>query len=125
MNATHISFYLKAYRIHIFIEALRGIENPHRICFMLSKDGRSLAMLPYEKRDFKSHEISRKVYQGGRSFEISSYRLCSMLAELHSWNKERSYRAPGIIDVERRLVLFDLTNAKTIGKGRDVSFHHS
>lgn len=117
MNVTYISFYLKACRIHIFVEALRGLESPRRICFMLSNDGRSLAMLPHKKRDFQSHEVAQKVYQGERSFEISSYRLCSILAELHSWNKERSYRVPGIIDAERGIVLFDLTNAKTIKKG--------
>lgn len=116
MNETHISFYLKAYRIHIFMEALRGIGSPHRICFMLSKDGQSLAMLPYKKRDFKSHKVAQEVYQGGQSLEVSSYQFCSMLAALHSWDKERSYRVPGIIDTERHLVLFDLTKAKIIEK---------
>lgn len=118
MSETHISFYLKTYRIHIFAEALRGIGCPHRICFMLSPNGQTLALLPYDKRDFRSHKVAQEVYQGGQPVEISSYRLCSMLADLHSWDRTHSYRVPGQIIKEKSFVLFDLTGANIIERER-------
>lgn len=54
MTNTYISFYLNANRVHVFIEALRGIGSPKRICFMIDKDGRNLLLVPYGKRDFVS-----------------------------------------------------------------------
>ncbi len=33
MSNYYISFYLKAYRIHIFVDALRAIGSTKRICF--------------------------------------------------------------------------------------------
>ena len=114
MNTTHVSFYLKANRIHIFVEALRGIGSPRRICFMLSQDGQSLALLPYNRRDFRSHEVPHDIYGGIQPLEISSYRLCSILADTHSWNKNCSYRVPGRIVRKQHLALFNLSDAKTI-----------
>ncbi|MCI6594004.1 MAG: hypothetical protein MSJ87_01955 [Firmicutes bacterium] len=46
---TNISFYLKASRIHIFIDALRGLGSPSRICFMIDELGKILLITPYRK----------------------------------------------------------------------------
>ena len=76
MNDTHISFYLRANRIHIFVDALRAIGSPKRICFMVAEDGQSFLIAPYDKRDFKSHGVPADVYQGDGRMEISSMKFC-------------------------------------------------
>ena len=116
MNSTYISFYLNSNRIHIFIEALRGIGNPKRICFMLDQNGKSLLMLPHKKKDFISHEVPQKVYSGSDSMEICSKKLCRILAGQHSWDVSRSYRVPGVIITEKELAVFDLMKAEVIVK---------
>lgn len=112
MNDIHISFYLRAGRIHIFVEALRCIGCPERICFMIAADGQSLLMRAYERRDLKSHKVPRNVYNGRRSLEISSCKLCGILAGL----LKCSYRVPGIIMKDQRSVLFPLTKAEVTSK---------
>lgn len=76
MSKTHLSFYLKANRIHIFVDALRLIGSPANICFMIGENGKTLILKPYPKKDFHSHRVSAEVYKGKRSMEISSLRLC-------------------------------------------------
>ena len=81
MDNTFISFYLKEYKIRVFTEALRGLDNPKRICFMLDEDGNRLLMLPHEKKDFVSHAVPDSVYSGGRHMEVNSKKLCWLLAD--------------------------------------------
>ena len=86
MNETYISFYLRSNRIHVFTNALREIGEPSRICFMIGENGHSLLMVPYKKRDFRSHYVSRDVYNGCDSMEISSMKLCRIIAFIHKWD---------------------------------------
>ena len=114
MADTHISFYLKANRIHIFVKALRKIGSPQRICFMIDPHGETLLLSPYEIRDFKSHGVPIEVYQGSGVMEVSSKKLCILLATRHHWNINRSYRVPGNIIDRQRVVVFNLANAEAI-----------
>ena len=63
MDEVYVSFYLKTCRIRVFLEALRGIGCPRRVCFMISPSGEFLALSPYQKR---SHEVPDEVYRSGR-----------------------------------------------------------
>lgn len=114
MRETYLSFYLKHNRIHVFISALYGIGCPHRICFMISADGKSLLMAPYGKRDLKSHYIPPDVYRGTMSCDIHSYKLCRLLAGHYHWDLTRSYRITGWIDSRKQIVIFDLGSASVI-----------
>lgn len=116
MNGVHISFYLKTSRIHIFTETLRLIGYPKRICFLISADGQALLIRAHENRDLKSHKVPQDVYDGRRSLEISSWKLCKILADLHSWDLKHSYRIPGVLMRDRRSVRFSLAKAEVIGK---------
>ena len=111
MVETYISFYLKVYRIHVFLDVLRGIGSPRRICFMISGDGKNLMVTPYPKRDLKSHSVPDRVYLGERGLDISSYKLCSLIANMYDWDTERSYRIRGRVIEEKRVAVFDLTSA--------------
>ena len=114
MADVYISFYLKANRIHIFMDTLRSIGRPKRICFMIEENGRTLLIAPYAQKDFKSHEVSNSVYAGSSSLEINSLRLCSLVAKLHGWDRERSYRVPGKYSTEHNVVIFRLYEAEII-----------
>ena len=114
MNETYISFYLRSNRIHVFTNALREIGEPSRICFLIGENGHSLLMTPYRKRDFRSHHVPRDVYNGCDSMEISSMKLCRIIAYIHKWNLEHSYRVPGRIYQDKQVVIFDLDRADII-----------
>jgi len=114
MQETNISFYLKANRIHIFVDALRRLGNPARICFMIEENGKTLLIAPYEKRDFKSIRVPPEVYSGTSCMEVCSMKLCRIIAGLHHWDLDRSYRVPGKIHTEHNVAIFSLTEAEVI-----------
>ena len=71
-------------------------------------------MVPYGKRDLKSHYVSPQVYQGNKGCEIHSYKLCRILAEQYHWNLNQSYRIRGWIDTRKQVAIFFLDSAKII-----------
>ena len=114
MPDSYISFYLKANRVHVFIDVLRGLGSPSRICFMIEENGRTLLIAPYEKRDFKSHAVPPEAYKGAGGLEVSSMRLCQIIAQLHHWDADRSYRVPGTISPDKEAAIFRLAEAEGI-----------
>lgn len=116
MQETYISFYLKANRIHVFVDSLRGLGSPSRICFMIDENGKTLMIAPYEKRDFKSHGVPPDVYSGAGGMEVSSMKLCRIIAGLHHWDLSRSYRVPGKIHEEQKVAIFSLSAAEVIDR---------
>ncbi len=114
MYDTYISFYLRMYRIHVFVEALRGIGCPRRICFLMSEDGRNLMIVPYKKKDLISHSVPGKVYDGRGGMGVNSYKLCQLIANRYKWDLAYSYRVPGMVFAEKRIAVFDLTRAEVI-----------
>ena len=114
MNDTYISFYLRANRVHIFVDALRKIGHPKYICFMIEENGKTLVLAPYPKKDFYSHGVPPAVYNGSKSMEVSSLRLCRILADLYKWNLDASYRVPGTIIQKSNIAIFYLGEAEII-----------
>ena len=114
MTDTYISFYLRNNRIHIFVDALRRIGSPKYVCFMISDDGCTLIMRPYGKKDFHSHRVPQNVYHGIGGFNLTSIRLCQILTTEFGWNSDKSYRVPGYVDENRRIVVFNLRLANKI-----------
>ena len=113
-NETYLSFYLKPKRIHIFVDALRGIGSPKYICFLLQENGETVVMAPYSKKDFHSHRVPQAVYRGMRGMELSSLPLCTILSSLYGWESECSYRVPGKIIREKNYAIFYLKKAEII-----------
>jgi hypothetical protein len=123
VNDTYISFYLRANRVHIFVDALRSIGEPKNICFLIDKKGENLVLSPYPKKDFHSHRVSPHVYEGSRSMEVCSMKLCRLLAAAYKWNVDCSYRVPGIIIRQQKIVVFDLRKAEIIDRDdKPISF---
>ena len=111
---SYISFYFHQYRVHIFMDVLRGMGNPSRICFMIDLSGKRLMLVPYEKRDFKSHCVPKKVYTDGNGLEINSMKLCKIISQLHNLDEDESYRFPGVVDLTEHAAVFDLTKPQAI-----------
>ena len=114
MSKTYISFYLNAYRIHVHVDSLRRIGSPQIICFLIGEDSNALALAPYPKKDFHSHRVPKEVYSGEGGMEISSLPLCCLLAHKHRWSMNCSYRVPGEVIQESKVILFDLREAEII-----------
>jgi len=112
--STYISFYLQNNRIHIFIDALRGLDSPRFVSFLIDEDGNNLVLIPYNKKDFHSHRVPLSVYQGKKGLDLTSIRLCKTLAKKFSWDINKSYRVPGIIHSRQKIVIFDLQKAMPI-----------
>lgn len=114
MDSTNISFYLRNNRIHIFVEALRGIGSPRYVYFLMGENGDSLVMAPYDKKDFYSHRVSPSVYDGKKSLELTSIRLCRLLAQMFNWDTDKSYRVPGVVIPKQQIAIFYLGKAVII-----------
>lgn len=116
MNETFISFYLRANRIHIFVDALRGIGSPKYICFLIQENGHTLAVTPYKKKDFMSHRVSPDVYAGTDGMEVCSLKLCQIITSIYNWDPNYSYRIPGYVLSDHSAAIFNLTQAEMIDK---------
>ncbi|MGI6248673.1 MAG: hypothetical protein ACOYJX_04630 [Acutalibacteraceae bacterium] len=116
MADTYISFYLRNNRIHIFVDALRGIGSPKYVCFLIADDGKNLILSTYKKKDFHSHRVPQDVYHGKRSLELASMRLCQILTAEFGWDSSKSYRIPGRLVEDKKIVVFDLSRAAKIGE---------
>lgn len=114
MADTYISFYLRNNRIHVFVDALRGIGSPKYVCFMISDDGNTLILSPYQKKDFHSHRVPQDVYHGIGSLNLTSIHLCQILAAEFGWDCSKSYRIPGRLEEDKKVVVFDLRFASKI-----------
>lgn len=114
MYETYISFYLRSNRIHIFVDALRGIGSPKYICLLIQENGHSLAIMPYKRKDFRSHRVSSDVYDGTDGMEVCSLKLCQIISELYHWDPDYSYRVPGFILNDHTAAIFDLARAEII-----------
>jgi hypothetical protein len=73
-----------------------------------------LLLAPYAKKDFKSHDVSKAVYEGTGDMRVSSKKMCRLLAGLHKWNVIYSYRIPGEYIADQNVVAFDLKQAAPI-----------
>ena len=116
MEDTYLSFYLRNNRIHVFLDMLRGIGNPKYICFLIDEKGETLAITPYEKKDFHSHRVPNAVYHGQKSLEVSSKSLCQILAKMYDWDLDCSYRVPGKVLKNNQVAIFYLKKSFQINQ---------
>lgn len=114
MDETFLSFYLKTNRIHVFADALRKIGSPGNISFMVGENGKTLIVRAYPQKDFHSHRVPKDVYRGKKSMEVSSLRLCRIMAEMQYWDTTCSYRVPGVIFPRQGICVYYLDQAECI-----------
>ena len=110
----YISFYLRSNRIHIFVDALRAIGSPERICFLMNESGDKLILAPYGKRDLLSHKVSQEIYNGRDRLDISSFKLCTIISRMYNWDCSKSYRVIGKLINAHNVIMYDLNKATVI-----------
>ena len=120
-DGTYISFYLRHNTMRVFVKAVREINRPRFVRFLVNGDEMMMVMQSYHKKDFVSFKVPESIYghENGSSaaFQIYSKAFCSVLAKRLGWNESCSYRIPGVIYPQQRLVRFDLKKAVPIKSG--------
>lgn len=116
MAKIYIAFYMKTNRIHINKNTLRAIGEPPRISILIDESGKKLIIAPHKERDLKSHRVPKNFYTEKRDMEISSKKLCEIIAGLHGWDRFLSYRIPGKLYLSQKVVVFDITSAYCISE---------
>ena len=48
--------------------------------------------------------------------EVSSLKLCALIAKMYNWDTDRSYRVPGIVYSQKHIAVFELTAAEVINR---------
>ena len=120
-NKTRISFYLRINTIRVFTSALRVLDKPKYVRFLMNPNTLKMAMTEYDQKEFTSFRVSRKIFEDSKdkSFRIMSKKLCTLIANRMNWNPEKSYWVEGRIYPEQKVVVYDLTSAKEILLGTD------
>lgn len=114
---TYISFYLAGGRLHIQPEALRKIGCPSFVRFLMSADGLSMIMEPYNRKVFASMRVPKGLY--GKSekrsrMEVKCAPFCRLLAHHLGWDESCSYRIQGKVYQNQCIVKYDLNTAYAI-----------
>ena len=120
-NKTRISFYLKDDTVRVFTSALRALDKPKYVRFLINPNTLKMAMTEYGQKEFTSFRVSRKIFEDSKdkSLRIISKKFCTLIANRMNWDTDKSYRVEGLIYPEQKVVVYDLTSAKEIvlGKG--------
>lgn len=117
MHDTYISFYLSGGRLHIQPEALRKIGCPPYVRFLLSEDGKSMIMEPYNRKVFASMRVPKGLYSKSdkRSrMEVKCAPFCRLMANHLGWDAYSSYRIQGKVYPNQRIAKYDLQTAYAI-----------
>lgn len=121
-NKTRISFYLRKNTVRVFTSALRALDKPKYVRFLINPDALKMAMTEYWQKEFTSFKVSRKIFENSKdkSFRIRSKRFCDLIANRMHWDLDKSYWVEGRIYPDQKVVVYDLTSAKEIvlGTGR-------
>ena len=56
---------------------------------------------------------------GNGGMEVSSMKLCRIIASLYHWDLDRSYRVPGTVYPEKKVAIFRLKEAELIDRETD------
>lgn len=116
-RGTYISFYLRNDSVHIFVDALRSIDNPKFVRFLFNTSEMKMIMQPYHKKEFITFRVPSGIYSEDtpyKPFRLRSKALCDILSSQMGWDKGLSYRVPGEIYSAQRIVRFDLNKASPI-----------
>ena len=113
-NSTYVSFYLSSNTIRIFKSTVRFLGTPPFLQFRIHYDGESMILEPHEIRTFTTLRVPKNIYTEQGSMEVHSKVLCRLLADKLNWDINCSYRIPGKLIPQQKIVIFDLSKATVI-----------
>ena len=114
MDNIYISIYLYQDTIHIFKSVIKALNNPKYIRLLIHETGNSLLLESYDKKSLTSFKTPDRLNDDKSNMRIYSKKLCDILTELMGWNKNQTYRIPGIVLKNKGNVIFDLTKANCL-----------
>jgi len=111
-----VSFKLSRGRITIFKTTLDTLGRPEYFQFMFSPEDKMFAIQACEMGDDGAHrmpEITSREY-----IDVNSKALVRFVYHTCGWKEKYTYRIPGIVHLEQRLISFDLLKALEIHDGK-------
>lgn len=112
-----LSVNLKKYIIRIHKDTLHIIGDPEYILLLVNPEERTLAVLPSDRSDLKSHRISRYNLLNNKSFELYSTSLIKNLQLLGTkWSANKTYKMKGYQVPGQQVVKFKLEEATEVIK---------
>ena len=117
-NSTYLSFYLRKGEMFVYHNAILAVGSPKCVRFRVKTDGTSMLMEAFDKKTFTSFRVPKiDENDGVGKVRIYSKAFTHILATHQNWDCSRSYRVPGRIMADQKIVLFDLTKAEDITMG--------
>ena len=115
-NQTYISFYLKSNTIRVFKSSIKAINAPMYIRFRINNETNQMIIEPYNKKKFTSFRVPQNLFDVEGSMELHSKSFCRIMSNRMKWDYNRSYRIPGKIYLEQKIIMFDLSQATLINE---------
>ena len=113
-NNVRISFYLRESAIRMHRKMLDSIGNPTFIEFLISDDGKNLAVRSSKEKSLRTFRARINGNRKTDKVEFYSQYLCNFLAQTNNWDQNGSYRIYGNAFFKQGLAIFDLSNSEII-----------
>lgn len=120
-GTTYISFYNKRGGIRIFKQTMRVLGLPKFIRFQLHQERHLMLLEPYDKISFTSFRVPTNLEDENGKLDIYSKAFTHLISKVMGWDFNRSYRVLGIIDEEKKYVVFNLDQAVEIMEDNSVN----
>ena len=115
---TSVSFYLRSNTVRVFIGALREIGEPQFIRFLINEERMELVLQPYHRKEFQSFRVPEGLYHPDsgkyKNMCVHSQAFCRLVAMRLGWDLSVSYRVPGTVIRQHRIIVFHLRRAQQI-----------
>lgn len=110
----YLSLYLRANTIYIFRSAIKILDYPPYIRFLISQDGTQLLLERYDRKSLTSFKIPKNFDSSSHGIRVVSKKFCMILASIQNWDPQKSYRVPGKVFPASKVIRFDLSQADII-----------
>jgi len=102
-------------RIRIFKNAFRAVGNPEYFLLLINPEERTIAILPSDSSDKRSHRTTKDAIDRHQSYELYSRPLLQSLLKMSdSWHPMQAYRLHGEIINGQAIVKFSMDNFYSI-----------
>ena len=113
---TFISFYLKSNTIRVSKKSLKIMGEPPYVRFLVNRDNQKMIMQGYDRISQISFRVRKQMCRKGsrETLFVHSKAFCLMIAHWMDWDEGKSYRIPGVVYPEQKIVLFNVSEATEI-----------
>ena len=84
------------------------------IRFRINGETNQMIIEPFDKKKFTSFRVPQNLYDETGGMALHSKSFCRIMANRMKWDINHSYRIPGKVYEDQRIILFELSLAKMI-----------